>query len=319
MNLVLVSLALLCNITCYMSVFSTAPVPQLVYKMIAATCFIAMALYNNRVPLVYRLSLLKHGKSKRDQRQRDKSGFGTVPFDHMTMVDQSGTVHNLYTRLVYGNMITLALLLSWIGDLMLALDYGSDPTALFGVRYFVIGGISFLVSHLTYMVAFVYNTVRRGREYRGSFGFVGKRRYMGYFLLSASLIAIISYAFSYRLLFPHISSDMLPLAYSYLFVISLMVMLSPAGEPLFLTKPHSSNIDDKETTKHEPKKRKVNKRRVNWHFVARVIGSLLFYMSDIFVARAKFVDQRDPWNRIIGLPLYFNAQLCIAMSLYVAY
>ena len=43
-------------------------------------------------------------------------------------------------------------------------------------------------------------------------------------------------------------------------------------------------------------------------------GALLFYASDIFVARHRFVT-RNFFNRIIGLPLYFAGQFMIAFSI----
>ena len=36
-------------------------------------------------------------------------------------------------------------------------------------------------------------------------------------------------------------------------------------------------------------------------------AALLFYLSDLFVARHRFVA-RTPWNRLLGLPLYYAAQ-----------
>lgn len=43
-------------------------------------------------------------------------------------------------------------------------------------------------------------------------------------------------------------------------------------------------------------------------------GALAFYASDFAVARERFVG-RDIWNRIVGLPLYYGAQLLIAWSI----
>ncbi|ABZ96556.1 lysoplasmalogenase [Leptospira biflexa] len=42
-------------------------------------------------------------------------------------------------------------------------------------------------------------------------------------------------------------------------------------------------------------------------------GALLFYISDIFVARHRFV-QKEFLNRAIGLPMYYSAQFLIALS-----
>jgi len=42
-------------------------------------------------------------------------------------------------------------------------------------------------------------------------------------------------------------------------------------------------------------------------------GALLFYVSDIFVARHRFV-KKEFINRVIGLPMYYTAQFMIAFS-----
>jgi uncharacterized membrane protein YhhN len=42
-------------------------------------------------------------------------------------------------------------------------------------------------------------------------------------------------------------------------------------------------------------------------------GAVAFYASDLTVARDKFVA-KDVWNRAIGLPLYYGAQLLIAWA-----
>jgi uncharacterized membrane protein YhhN len=52
---------------------------------------------------------------------------------------------------------------------------------------------------------------------------------------------------------------------------------------------------------------------------ARIIwaGSLLFYASDLFVARDRFVKQ-EFLNRLIGLPLYYAGQFLLAFSIMLA-
>ncbi|KPK85285.1 MAG: hypothetical protein AMJ94_19185 [Deltaproteobacteria bacterium SM23_61] len=42
-------------------------------------------------------------------------------------------------------------------------------------------------------------------------------------------------------------------------------------------------------------------------------GALLFYVSDVFVARNQFI-QREFLNRLIGLPLYYLGQFLLALS-----
>lgn len=45
-----------------------------------------------------------------------------------------------------------------------------------------------------------------------------------------------------------------------------------------------------------------------------LVGAVLFFVSDLFVARNRFVG-RQPINRLVGLPLYYVAQLVLAASL----
>jgi uncharacterized membrane protein YhhN len=45
-----------------------------------------------------------------------------------------------------------------------------------------------------------------------------------------------------------------------------------------------------------------------------LLGAVLFYLSDICVARARFVSP-GPWNGYIGLPLYYVAQMLLATSI----
>ncbi|MBN2439607.1 MAG: lysoplasmalogenase [Deltaproteobacteria bacterium] len=55
----------------------------------------------------------------------------------------------------------------------------------------------------------------------------------------------------------------------------------------------------------------------NRAFSGRVLalaGAILFYLSDIFVARQRFAT-RNWFNRAVGLPLYFAAQFLIAFSI----
>jgi len=44
------------------------------------------------------------------------------------------------------------------------------------------------------------------------------------------------------------------------------------------------------------------------------LGALLFYLSDIFVARDRFKTS-DKWNVLIGLPLYYAGQIFLASTL----
>ena len=44
-----------------------------------------------------------------------------------------------------------------------------------------------------------------------------------------------------------------------------------------------------------------------------LVGAVLFYVSDIFVAHQRFVTEQF-YNRLIGLPLYYTAQFLLAFS-----
>jgi uncharacterized membrane protein YhhN len=43
------------------------------------------------------------------------------------------------------------------------------------------------------------------------------------------------------------------------------------------------------------------------------VGALLFYLSDLFVARDRFV-KKEPINRYLGLPMYYGGQFLLAFS-----
>jgi uncharacterized membrane protein YhhN len=45
-----------------------------------------------------------------------------------------------------------------------------------------------------------------------------------------------------------------------------------------------------------------------------LVGSLCFYVSDVFVARNKFIKE-EYTNRFLGLPLYYTGQFLLAFSI----
>ena len=45
-----------------------------------------------------------------------------------------------------------------------------------------------------------------------------------------------------------------------------------------------------------------------------LVGSLCFYVSDVFVARNKFIKE-EYTNRLLGLPLYYTGQFLLAFSI----
>ena len=85
-----------------------------------------------------------------------------------------------------------------------------------------------------------------------------------------------------RWLMPHVESKMKGPVYAYVGVITAMVLFAAgtvgaAGRPLIL------------------------------------LGALSFYVSDLAVARERFVSHTF-WNRAWGLPLYYGAQLVLAAT-----
>ncbi len=55
-------------------------------------------------------------------------------------------------------------------------------------------------------------------------------------------------------------------------------------------------------------------RHGTWPMLA---GAVLFYCSDIFVARDRFVTT-DRWNHLIGLPMYYGGQVIFAYTISLA-
>jgi len=98
--------------------------------------------------------------------------------------------------------------------------------------------------------------------------------------LAAVVVATIAFAV-WRWLAPHVG-DMAGPVTAYIVVISLMVVLALG------------------TSAHEMDPRIA-------------AGALLFFVSDLFVAREQFVT-RGIENRIIGLPLYYTAQVLLALT-----
>jgi uncharacterized membrane protein YhhN len=154
----------------------------------------------------------------------------------------------------YGQIVLVALVLSWIGDLLLT----------FASRGAFLGGlVAFLFGHVAYSVAF---------------GTLGVDPVVGG--ISTVTIAIIA-VFIWRWLAPHVG-DMAAPVVAYIVVISVMVALAfgSYGEGATWLIP---------------------------------VGATLFFASDLFVARNQFVAS-DTVNRVWGLPLYYFAQVLLALS-----
>jgi uncharacterized membrane protein YhhN len=103
--------------------------------------------------------------------------------------------------------------------------------------------------------------------------------------ISLAVMSVISF-FVFTRLRPHLGSMMGPVI-AYITIISVMVVAASS-----LT------------------------ARQDFSLQARVLvmaGSLLFYVSDLFVARHRFVE-KNIVNRYAGLPMYYAAQFMLAFS-----
>jgi uncharacterized membrane protein YhhN len=101
-----------------------------------------------------------------------------------------------------------------------------------------------------------------------------------------TLLLAISAVFTWRWLEPHLGDMTIPVL-AYIVVISIMVCAA-CGIAGDATLPTTARA-------------------------AIVAGAILFYLSDLFVARQRFVVNAHV-NRVIGLPLYYSAQFLLAFS-----
>jgi uncharacterized membrane protein YhhN len=115
--------------------------------------------------------------------------------------------------------------------------------------------------------------------------FFATARLMAWILLGAVLTVPPS-TFIYRWLRPNLGDMKLPVLL-YVVVISVMVMGAFA-----LSGQGSSNLTGR---------------------IMVLIGAVCFYISDIFVARDRFIV-KEFVNRFAGLPLYYSAQFLLALS-----
>lgn len=100
--------------------------------------------------------------------------------------------------------------------------------------------------------------------------------------LAAAVVAVVAGAAIFRSLDPHIPAEMRVAAYAYMVVISLMVIAAAGAAFTAAT-------------------------------AAILVGAVAFYLSDISVARDRFVGAAFA-NRLWGLPLYYAAQLVLAST-----
>ena len=152
----------------------------------------------------------------------------------------------------FGRILLIALLLSWLGDILLI---GKSQVM------FLAGLGSFLLAHLAFAGAFV------------AFG-------IGWTLAAGALLFPILVSLPVlRWLRPHLSARMQRAVLGY--CVAIGVMTSTAIGTLSLP---------------------------------AVIGGVVFLISDLFVARDRFVHHSFA-NRAVGLPLYYAAQLLFVSML----
>jgi uncharacterized membrane protein YhhN len=117
-------------------------------------------------------------------------------------------------------------------------------------------------------------------------GFLSLSGFSTFTLLPSMVVLVASFIFL-RWLKPHLGSMKIPVI-SYVLVIS--VMMIGASFVLFdEALPEDGRI-------------------------ILFLGALLFYLSDLFVARQRFVT-KEFINRLMGLPLYYSGQFLLAFSM----
>ena len=158
---------------------------------------------------------------------------------------------------VYGRLVLVALVLSWLGDVLLIPRRKES---------FLAGLSSFLLAHLAFGAAFLAKPQSFAPLVVGALG-----------MATVGVVVL-------RWLWPHLSGAFRPAVAAYVGAISLMVTLAAgtagtasAGGGLL------------------------------------VLAAAAFAASDVFVARHRFVTP-SVVNKLVGLPLYYAAQLVFAWS-----
>ncbi|KAF0974464.1 hypothetical protein FDP41_006496 [Naegleria fowleri] len=186
--------------------------------------------------------------------------------------------------------VFIALILAMIGDVLLAIPNGFMP-----------GGFSFLLCHVFYTLSFVVSFWKN---------FVRTRERVVSVMIPV-LCALALYFYGYYCVVLNIqdrSADILVIP--YLYVISTMTALSSGGQSMMTPSSLLSFIKNllyKTFMRGEP----FSEMERTY---LRVMGAVLFGISDIFVARQQFLD-KSPNNALIGLPIYYVAQNFIAYSI----
>jgi uncharacterized membrane protein YhhN len=159
----------------------------------------------------------------------------------------------------YGVVILAGLVFAWFGDAFLI---GNSE------RWFLLGLVSFLLTHVAFVTAFVEAGVDRNWAFGATVPV----------LIIAMLILL--------WLGPHVPGTLVWPVRIYTAVISLMVItafgtLGAGASPLIVS------------------------------------GACLFFLSDLSVAAMRFTDPLFP-TYVLGLPLYYMGQLCLALSVSAA-
>lgn len=172
-----------------------------------------------------------------------------------------------------------------VGFLVVALGSGaldsSYGTCVFvGLVLSLVGDVFLMfgdrASFISGLVAFLLAHV----AYVTAFGVIGvSPAWAGAALAGATVVAVVVL----RWLMPHVDAMMRGPVLAYVGVISAMVVLA------------------------------VGTRGAG-HSAMILIGALLFYLSDLFVARQRFVTAGFV-NRLLGLPLYYAGQVLLALSI----
>lgn len=149
---------------------------------------------------------------------------------------------------------------------------------------FCLGGDVLLAlgTHITFLLGLV-SFLLGHIMYAVAFFMVGD---IGPFMGAGTPLLVISAALTWRWLEPHLGDMKIPVL-AYIVVISIMVCAACgiAGDPTLPTSARATIF----------------------------AGAVLFYLSDLFVARQRFVVNAH-MNRVVGLPLYYAAQFLLAFS-----
>jgi uncharacterized membrane protein YhhN len=156
----------------------------------------------------------------------------------------------------YGQTVLVALVLSFVGDVLL-IPRGARLS-------FALGLTAFLLAHVAYAVAFALSGVS---------ALVTPVAVAGLLIAALALL---------RWLGPHLPASLVWPVRAYVLVISAMVVCAVARVPL----------------------------AADWRVP---LGALAFAVSDVFVARERFVASGFV-NKAWGLPLYYGSQLLLAST-----